>query len=1093
MSEPQPQWRNFASRWRDLPGLIGGLALSAVIVGGLLLLLELPVRITDPVTGEPVASQVPLPATSPRPGPTRIPVHASDTSHVEVVRQQLIDQHVRPMFDQLSADLVPANERVAMWRKIAPALEPGINRLAATVANTGRTSAWPRLQVGSLVLDIGSFEYPEVQLDQLNMQLLELVFQSIEGTTEGAIVDDLLVESRRIARTIAVQYRKEIEEKIAYPAAEKINVLREKEAVERIKGLEQALSSLQLLTNTAKEVVRGIERIEPTVKEQTEVLIKAREKKDPAAGGKATAILREQRSVIGNLHVNYQKAQTAFRSAGTKVSTMPVIDKAMEQLLQTTDTALEQNYESIKAMTNLTGEELLTAVRKTIEQSRALSDQAEKLRAAVELQLAREQADQRYEAMSKQAREAMLLAKLNEEAEKANDPSKKGEAARRRDLLVNDLNTLRSVLTQYGESLSRIVEANKGQADQANDLRNQSQEVRAKLKRALYALNERRFAEAADFYKQSVAEYLKQEDGLQAMQVKLGLKEELNPARAARWLIERMHRDSKFATAARETFETTYRTAVKDRIVKRMDEGFNRRLKAEQVDNAQSLERLHREVDTIFDTEILKATDVHDAFMRGMSAKFPPADADPAVLLKDDGVVSGEAIRAVNQQMMYTTGSIGNSAVYSTTMNEFCARAYKPAIPNPALRRLEHLVNEVRIDRRDFLGPLTLNLARPAAGGPVPPTAVSPAKIHVARELPRLTVTPGQNALAERGYKIVNAPFLPQGRITIDGRFDDWPTESFTLSPIQEGTAVGSVKADFQHARVAFTSTELLVAVEVTDTTGKIENEKPLSSFWKNDGIEVFIDPLNTKLPRRGERNTHQFVAFPFNHRDDNTSGGYEMLIQGWDTPPATKHVPIGADVFRRAAVKTLKGWNIELAIPFTLLGDARIRPGQTLGFNLQVDTGSEMYYYLNAQKKVTPSTHPEVWGELVLLGTDGTIGLPDGPAIIPGRPLNLRVTDADMNRDDTVRDSLNVTVRDSDGIARTFSLTETGEATGVFEGSIPTRLSIGGNDPNRISLREGGQVEINYVDIARARGERYERLTLTVAVAGLGRQVGGP
>ena len=58
------------------------------------------------------------------------------------------------------------------------------------------------------------------------------------------------------------------------------------------------------------------------------------------------------------------------------------------------------------------------------------------------------------------------------------------------------------------------------------------------------------------------------------------------------------------------------------------------------------------------------------------------------------------------------------------------------------------------------------------------------------------------------------------------------------------------------------------------------------------------------------------------------------------------------------------------------------------------------------------------------------------------GEPAFIRLTDGDQNRNDTLRDTVEVTVRSVAGDVERLRLTETGVDTGVFVGHLPTAAS---------------------------------------------------
>ena len=113
------------------------------------------------------------------------------------------------------------------------------------------------------------------------------------------------------------------------------------------------------------------------------------------------------------------------------------------------------------------------------------------------------------------------------------------------------------------------------------------------------------------------------------------------------------------------------------------------------------------------------------------------------------------------------------------------------------------------------------------------------------------------------------------------------------------------------------------------------------------------------------------------------------------------------------------------------------------------------------------------------------------------GKSFNVRVTDHDMNVDDEVRDRVSVAVRPAGGDMEIIVLEETGQKTGVFEGSITTEFDIDEQVHDSLELSEGEKLTVAYVDQARRRGERnvdvVRTVTATAAIGALAADPGAP
>ncbi len=341
--------------------------------------------------------------------------------------------------------------------------------------------------------------------------------------------------------------------------------------------------------------------------------------------------------------------------------------------------------------------------------------------------------------------------------------------------------------------------------------------------------------------------------------------------------------------------------------------------------------------------------------------------------------------------------------------------------------------------------------------------------------------------------RFAGIPLLEVDAITIDGDVSDWQdVTTLELDPVQRGARLPKVTPKHQTAWAAHSSRGLLIAFNVADTNGQLDNTKPRPAFWMSDCVEIYIDTMNTKYSARGETNTHQFFAFPFGHPSEPDVAAYEAQARTENGKLKWKHVPFKQDVIQRAGQKTEQGWSIELLIPRTVLRKGSLKPGRIIGMNLQVDTGTDLYYFWTCAKQIISSQHPNTWGDVQFLGSDGRIELLDPEdtqtdSLFPGQPLRVRVVDPDMNLSELRRDKIGVTARTASGDTEPLILEETQAGSGVFEGALQTTLSIGSSQHDRLELFEGETVSVQYIDQARAFGERNVPIKQKVTVNSIG------
>lgn len=361
-------------------------------------------------------------------------------------------------------------------------------------------------------------------------------------------------------------------------------------------------------------------------------------------------------------------------------------------------------------------------------------------------------------------------------------------------------------------------------------------------------------------------------------------------------------------------------------------------------------------------------------------------------------------------------------------------------------------------------------------------------KLEEKKETPPKAVDPLEPMRLANAY----VPLLDDDAIKIDGDLGEWKNvRPLFLNAVQRGAATKKVVTlpKTQRAYLAYCSKGLLVAVDVVDTSGELENvRKPAEGtwlFWDNDAVEVYIDTLNARPRERGQPNAHQFFAFPLGVPGDEGIGGYEsrIIAKGGRTSWNIVSLPaIGKNAMLRAGKKTPTGWTLEMLIPKSALRHGDLKPGQIVGFEMQIDTGTNVFYFWsNDNPEIRPSTTPSAWGEIALAGTDGKIEFvgKDGRPIdtfTPGEPLRVRLTDADANLDPAAREKIAVTVI-AKGDRKTLLLEETKTNAGVFFGVLPTRLSFRRPDAGVLDVQAGETIGIEYLDLVRANGARNVRV----------------
>ncbi len=342
----------------------------------------------------------------------------------------------------------------------------------------------------------------------------------------------------------------------------------------------------------------------------------------------------------------------------------------------------------------------------------------------------------------------------------------------------------------------------------------------------------------------------------------------------------------------------------------------------------------------------------------------------------------------------------------------------------------------------------------------------------------------------EPKFKTINFAAMPyvQENITLDGDLEDWKDiPALTVSPSWHGRRNSKYKvSQDQVVKIAWDNGGFYFAYNITDADADVRRVR-VRNFWEGDGVEIFLDAQNTKDRKRGSEYVQQFWFWVDGEGGRKEHLGGEASVIKKNGRKTTRYIPYTAANMQRASKMKGDSWRMECYLPFKLVKNLDVQPGKILGFNFSVCTGTNLYYYWGGADKVRTSDNPDTWGDVLLAGSDGKLKLPEKlegergkqegdkqiRAVVIGKALKLRVIDPDMNLDSREKDKISVTVKTRHGDSEIVILEETALKSGIFEGALPTALSMGEAIPGVLSLYEGEGVDIVYVDQARANGSR--------------------
>ncbi|MDK1031329.1 MAG: sugar-binding protein [Planctomycetia bacterium] len=279
------------------------------------------------------------------------------------------------------------------------------------------------------------------------------------------------------------------------------------------------------------------------------------------------------------------------------------------------------------------------------------------------------------------------------------------------------------------------------------------------------------------------------------------------------------------------------------------------------------------------------------------------------------------------------------------------------------------------------------------------------------------------------------------------------------------------------------------------------------TQFWLDDCLEFWIDSKNTKLLMDFPPENHHFVFCPPDKKPDSLG----QIKYGDKAKLGVPEKSVWYDKGQLGiewATKSRKGYfSFEVRLPRgTELREFEPYAGNYIGFNYIASSGVEHRLYWASDKfwdvdnrSTYVWSNPHIWGGVELVGIEAEVRGVGGnfrhtrAYLDLGRPMYIRIKDADMNLDDAKREFVNamVTVAPGDD-AEPMTLYESSPSSGVFIGSIATAHLIDSSEAVRgdgtLHAREGQEVEVAYTDISRESGQRnvpvVEKLPIIIPVA---------
>jgi hypothetical protein len=296
--------------------------------------------------------------------------------------------------------------------------------------------------------------------------------------------------------------------------------------------------------------------------------------------------------------------------------------------------------------------------------------------------------------------------------------------------------------------------------------------------------------------------------------------------------------------------------------------------------------------------------------------------------------------------------------------------------------------------------------------------------------------------------------------VVIDGVLDEWQSVyRFKL----KGKRLGELPlpAELQSCNFLLAQWDnrgFYFAYEINDSH---DNPCNPMTFWDTDALELFFDPLNQKDSLRIADRSYQFWVWPRLQRTWGYSGESVFLSPEQYDPRLLK-----GDGIQVASRRSGNRYTCEVRVNPGLMKQYILLPGKIIGFNYSINNGENVFLRWVTNKGINVSGHPNLWGDLLLMGSSAQLTTVPDTMILPGQSLRVQVTDYDMNFSFTKQDKVFIKVRSKrTGDYLPCTCVETGANTGVFLTVVNTTFGMEAVDRQKLSVLPGDLLEIYYLD----------------------------
>ncbi|MDA0840665.1 MAG: hypothetical protein O2857_23085, partial [Planctomycetota bacterium] len=268
----------------------------------------------------------------------------------------------------------------------------------------------------------------------------------------------------------------------------------------------------------------------------------------------------------------------------------------------------------------------------------------------------------------------------------------------------------------------------------------------------------------------------------------------------------------------------------------------------------------------------------------------------------------------------------------------------------------------------------------------------------------------------------------------------------------------------------------------------------PKGRVYEGDLFEVWLDVDNLrKASMQSHPFSQQFTLMPFGF-NGNPEASFSEIGRGFRGILMHAYRLEASPEINTALGKCRGrihdgGYTVEGFISIKALANPKVKAGMYVAMNFSINRGFDyarsQQWSLSKNTKTGGYNRPDTWGDVLLLGTDANSRFVDAKgassftrAVVPGEPIGIEVTDADMNTNGETREHVLASVRLKGSASSMYViLRETGSDTGIFRGSFQTQPHYLPNKSNTLNVRGGQKIQLFYKDARSAYGEPDRRV----------------